>query len=353
MTRNAVRAALLSAVVAWPASAQQPSYGIAAPLSGPVAPLGEQLRDGAWLGLSSLSSATAYLADDGCEAEGGERAANQFVEKNVAIVIGFLCTEAAEAALPILTEANIPVLSPGVRTDSLTRNQDKTGYLFFRNAPRTGHEAAAAARIVASRWREELFAIVDDGTIYGRELAEAVRFAAEQSGIEPVFVDTYRPQLDNQIALVGRLRRAGATHVFVGGDRDDVAIIARDARELDYSLTVAGGEALRAPGNEPLPAGVLMVGLPDWDRRLDQADLERFRAAELVPEGYVVPAFAAAQIALAATRDDDPEAILRALRDMRFDTIAGPVKFDANGDLGGNPYELFRWDGTRFVPVES
>ncbi len=84
----------------------------------------------------------------------------------------------------------------------------------------------------------EPFAIVDDGTIYGRELAESFRLAAEQAGLKPVFVDTFRPQMDNQIGLIGRLRKAGATHVFVGGDRDDIAIMARDAAELAADLTL-------------------------------------------------------------------------------------------------------------------
>ncbi len=73
-----------------------------------------------------------------------------------------------------------------------------------------------------------------------------MRAAAEQAGLKPVFVDTFRPQLDNQIGLVGRLRKAGATHVFAGGDRDDIAIMARDAAELGVPLVIAGGETLRA-----------------------------------------------------------------------------------------------------------
>ena len=78
--------------------------------------------------------------------------------------------------------------------------------------------------ILVREWRNDLFAIIDDGTIYGRELAETLRAAAELAALKPVFVDTFRPQLENQIALAGRLNRAGATHVFAGGDAEDVAM---------------------------------------------------------------------------------------------------------------------------------
>ncbi len=46
-------------------------------------------------------------------------------------------------------------------------------------APRADAEATAISAILPERWRENFFAIVDDGTIYGRELAEAFRLEAE------------------------------------------------------------------------------------------------------------------------------------------------------------------------------
>ncbi len=55
-----------------------------------------------------------------------------------------------------------------------------------------------------------------------------------------MLVDTYRPQLENQIGLAGRLRRAGADAVFVGGERDDAAILARDAAGLGMTIECRG-----------------------------------------------------------------------------------------------------------------
>ncbi len=208
--------------------------GLAAPLSGPSAILGEQMRAGVQTAAQTLKdpSVTLEIADDACTADGGARAARQFVAAKVRIVVGFLCGEAIEAALPILKQANIPTITVGVRTDSLTDRKTKTGWPVYRLGPRADSEREAAARLLTRLWERELFAIVDDGTIYGRELSESLRLAAEQAGLKPVFVDTFRPQVDNQIGLVGRLKKAGATHVFVGGDRDDIAIMGRDAAEL-------------------------------------------------------------------------------------------------------------------------
>ena len=58
----------------------------------------------------------------------------------MSVVVGFLCTEAIEAAMPILKDAGIPVITVGVRTDSLTDRKVKTGWPVFRLAPRADAE---------------------------------------------------------------------------------------------------------------------------------------------------------------------------------------------------------------------
>jgi branched-chain amino acid transport system substrate-binding protein len=224
----------------------------------------------------------------------------------------------------------------------------------WRLAPRADAEGATIAATLTRAWRAEHFAIVDDGTIHGRELAESLRLAAELAGLRPVMVDTYRPQMDNQIGLVGRLARAGATHVFVGGDRDDVAIMARDAAGLGHALTFAGGEALRAAGEVPLAVGTLMIAPPEWGERADSALTERLAAAGIVTEGYVLPAYAAVEIAAAALSKAGAEgtAVADILAHTQFRTAIGPVSFDDKGDRAEPAFILHRHDGERFVPVE-
>ncbi|RUW64375.1 ABC transporter substrate-binding protein, partial [Mesorhizobium sp. M1E.F.Ca.ET.063.01.1.1] len=42
-----------------------------------------------------------------------------------------------------------------------------------------------------------------------------------------------------------------------------------------------------------------------------------------------------------------------ALTDHDFATAIGPIRFDEKGDLSQNPFRAFRFDGTRFVPLEA
>lgn len=351
---NVFQVAIALAMLAGaPPAAAEGAIGLSVPLSGPSSSLGEQMRAGAE---AAAAATPVEFADDGCTADGGAAAARRLVEARVAIVVGYLCTQSIEAALPILKQAGIPVIAVGVRTDSLTDRRPKTNWPVFRLGPRGDSERNAAAAILTRLWRSELFAIVDDGTIYGRELAETFRSAAEQAALKPVFVDTFRPQLDNQIALVGRLRKAGSTHVFVGGDREDIAILGRDAKELGVALTIAGGEMLRAaPGEATVADGTLMIAMPEWSTIADKAAVEAIVARGVVAEGYTLPTYAAVQVALEGVSRALATAkpLTMVLDEDHFDTALGPVKFDAKGDLAENPYRLFRFEGDRFVSMET
>ncbi|WP_157015396.1 branched-chain amino acid ABC transporter substrate-binding protein [Mesorhizobium xinjiangense] len=351
----ALSATLLAVVVSTTgALAAETRLGLAAPLSGDFATLGEQMRSGAALAAENGRDAALEIADDQCSADGGRAAAQQFVEAEVSVAVGFLCIDSIEAALPVLKDAGIPVVTTGVRVDSLTERRNKTGWPVFRLAPRAAEQLQAAQTYLIRRWSDEHIAIIDDGTIYGRELAEGFRLAAEQAGLNPVFTDTFRPQLDNQIALAGRLRKAGATHVLAGGDRSDIAILGRDAAELDYGLTIAGGETLRAADNDvALAPGTLMIGLPEWADLADPQAVEVMRKSGVVPEGYILPTYAAVETALQAVRSaTSPEmTVATALQDGAFATVLGEVRFDDMGDWQGNPYRLFEFDGETFRQV--
>jgi branched-chain amino acid transport system substrate-binding protein len=350
--------ATISAALAWlflagAASAQTLTIGVAAPLSGPSAILGKQIEAGAGLA-AQANGVELKTEDDACTADGGAAAARVFAAAKVGVVVGFLCTEAIEAAMPILKEANILVITVGVRTESLTDRRAKTGWPVYRLGPRGDDERNAVASSLTRLWQNELFAIIDDGTIYGREMAETFRAAAEQAALKPVFVDTFRPQLDNQIGMIGRLKKAGATHVFAGGDGDDVAIMGRDAARLQAGMVFAGGENLRTPpADVPYATGTLMIAPPEWADVADAKVLESFSAQKIVPDGYTLPAYAAVEIAKAASALSPGKPLTDVLTGHDFATAIGPVRFDAKGDLSQSPYRVFRFDGTRFVPLES
>lgn len=361
MTARTTLAAALFFLASWlPATAATLKIGVIAPLSGPFALLGHQLADGARVAADTLSKThniSIATVDDKCTAKGGATAANDLVAQNVDIVVGFLCTEALEPALSVFRSRGLAVVTPGVQAPGLAEQRAVQRPPVFRLQPSPGLEADGASRILARIWRDALFAIIDDGTIYGRDLAETVRLDLEEKGLKSVFNDTYRPGMDNQIALIGRLKRAGATHVFVGGQRDDVAIIGRDAVKLGYPLVLAGGEALRAaPGAVDLRPGTLMIAPPPPESLESAASADAaITAAGKMPEGYAVPGYAAIEVAVqaleAAKADGKP--VAEKLAGMEFSTAMGPVRFGDDGSRLGNPYRLYSYDGSNFTEADQ
>ena len=318
---------------------------VSAPLSGPYALLGRQIVAGAEAARTALPGADIELVtvDDRCDAAGAKEAAAEAEAQNVSAVIGFLCASSLLAALPKFRERKLPVIALGVRAANIAADARKNGDLLFRLSPNSGQEAEAIANLLLPLWRKENFAIIDDGTIHSRELAESFRAAAEEKGLKPAFVDTFRPALENQFAMLNRLKRSGATHVFVGGDRDDIAVLARDAAEKGVNLTIAGGEALgAAAGDVAMPDNVLMVGLPEAARLAEaQSVVSALAADKEAAEGYFLPAYAAIQlIAQSASLAKDPASLAAVLAKAPHETAIGPIRFNAIGDRADNPYRL-------------
>ena len=132
--------------------------------------------------------------------------------------------------------------------------------------------------------------------------------------------------------------------------------MARDAAKLGSAMAFAGGEALRAAASDvPYATGTLMIAMPEWADVADKKTLDLFSVSKVLPEGYALPAFAAVEIADAARKasETDGKPLATMLSGRTFTTSIGPIAFDPKGDLTQNPYRGFRFDGTRFVPLEE
>ncbi|MCR9134975.1 MAG: branched-chain amino acid ABC transporter substrate-binding protein [Alphaproteobacteria bacterium] len=353
---------LLQGSFAVPAAAQPVDeglhIGVLAPEEGNFKLLGDEINGGVTIFASSVGGLVSDVVrePDTCDATGGADAASAFVEAGVDAVIGFLCMESLAAALPILSSSGIPAISLGVRSKIIAEDAAKNGWLFYRMAPRADDEERKIAEAISSKWLGRPLALIEDGTIYGRELAESVRLLLEEVGITPVFTDNYRPSQNKQFGLVRRLERAGASHVFIGGDRLDAAIIARDSREAELNLTFMGGDALNAADSDPtLVNGFLAVTLPDPVSLSSARNaLVQFENTGRSADGYALPAYAAGQILLDAKRasvaDDTP--LAQTLTGRLFETAVGPVEFDDFGERKDNPFRLMVWRNGNFSPVD-
>jgi branched-chain amino acid transport system substrate-binding protein len=328
------------------------TIGVVAPQSGNLQQLGAQIFAGANFQITQDGN-TFVAINEPCEENSGAAVADALINAKVQLAVGFLCSETLEGALPKLKDAKIPAITVSVRSRILMEDALKNDWPLFRLAPPDGAEAARVIEVILEDWSAAPMALIEDGTIHGRELTEAVRNALEEKGLKPVFTDTYRPGQEQQVALVRRLKRAGATKVFIGGDRSDIAIIARDAAAEKIPLEILGGDAMRA-ANQPLPLadGVRAVALPDYaSQPAGQTTAKALRDQGIEPEGYVLPAAAAAAIAqqAASAAAESGLPVTGLLVGTNFETPIGDVTFTSGHELQTNPYQLQEWRGNAFV----
>lgn len=254
--------------------------------------------------------------------------------------------------------AAIPAITLSSRAPILMEDALKYGWPLFRLAPSDRAESDRIAEVILRDWKGHSIGLVDDGTIYSREAVDRIRSALEENGLKPTFTDTMRPNQEQQVALVRRLARTGISHVFVGAERNDVAIIARDAASENLPLTIMGGDAMNAANNPvPLVANVLAVTRPAYDALPSaQAIAGELRGAGIEPEGYILPAYAAAELtaalaeAVQAQSKPGPEILVGG---TVFKTVIGDLGFNPSHDLSDNPYRLQRWNGQRFEPADK
>ncbi|SOE08525.1 amino acid/amide ABC transporter substrate-binding protein (HAAT family) [Hoeflea halophila] len=334
--RLSLLVALLSAAV--PALAEPFHVGLVIPQSGQFKPLGDHVREAfsVWDNANPGVFDDIVEGEDGCSEQAGADAAAAMIEAGANVVVGFLCTESLAAALPLLSDENIPVITLTVRADIIGEEAARLGWKFFRLAPRAGSEADIASEAILRLWADKPFALIEDGAISGRELVEAIRIKLEERGLKPTFVDNYRPGQATQPSLIRRLKSAGVARVFVGGERSDLAVIAMEAERQGVALKFMGGDLLHAPQGElPLPDGTLAVLAAGATPGPEAEAASRIlKDNGLIAEGLRIPAYAAAEIlGTIATRMEYSETSLdEALRSTTFSTALGPVTFDENGE---------------------
>ncbi|MBW9057824.1 ABC transporter substrate-binding protein [Rhizobium pusense] len=342
---------------AFAGSASAASIGIVAPQSGPYELLGQQVRQGAKAAAAKLGLDVVEIHES-CEDGSGGAIADGLVAAKVSAAIGFLCTETLQDVLPPLKAAAIPAITLSSRAPILMEDALKYGWPLFRLAPSDRAESARAAEVILRDWKGHPIGLVDDGTIYSRELVDRIRSTLEENGLKPTFADTMRPNQEQQVALVRRLARTGITHVFIGAERNDIAVVARDAASENFLLTILGGDTLNA-ANTPLAlaANVMAITRPAYDTLPSaQAAAGELRAAGIEPEGYVLPAYAAteltAALAEAAQAQSKPAPEILA-SGTAFKTVIGDLAFNPSHELSDNPYRLQRWNGQRFEPADK
>ena len=344
-------------------AAAQVRIGLGAPISGPDAVFGAELRNGIEQAVLDINAKGGILGkylvlslgDDGSDPKKGVAVANKFLAGKVSFVVGHFNSTVTLPASEIYSDHAVLDITPASINPQVTeRGLD----FLFRICGRDDQQAGVAAKFLAAQSGKKI-AILYDNTTYGKGLADAARSALLGLGIKDVLYDGVDKGEKDYSAIVARIKVASADFVYWGGLATEAGIIVRQMREQGVNTLLIAGDGIAsedfsAAGGDAVE-GTLMTFPPDPRARPEAAEVvKKFKARGIHPEAYTLYAYAAVEVmqqAAQAAGSLDPAAMAKVMHSgMRFKTVLGDISYDAKGDITEPDYAMFVWkkgaDGT-------
>ena len=167
-------ATLAIALVAAATQAQaQIHIATAGPITGEYAAFGEQMKNGAEQAVADINKAGGVLGqqlvlevgDDACDPKQAVSVANQFASKGVKMVAGHYCSGSSIPASKVYSEEGILQISPASTNPKYT---DEGSWNTFRVCGRDDQQGKVAGDYLASHFKNEKIAILNDNSAYGK-----------------------------------------------------------------------------------------------------------------------------------------------------------------------------------------
>lgn len=360
----AVVIVVAAAVVSYSARAEV-LVGVSAAMTGRLAWIGEQGQRGAEMAVADINATGGVLGqqvrlitvDDFCDPEQAVAAAEKLVADRVVLVVGHYCSGASIPASKVYEAAGILQISPG-STNPLFTEQGRANV--FRVIGRDDAQGVVAGNYLADHWGDKKIAILHDGTLYGKGLADETRKQLKKRGVTEAIYQAYTPAKSDYSTEIAALKAADVAVAYVGGYHAEVALIVRGARERGNTVQLISGDALATEEFAliagPAAEGTLFTFSADPRRNPSAAPVvERFRAENFEPAGYTLLSYGAVQAWAQAVKEAgslDLREVITSLRTHQFDTVLGRIDFDDKGDLTVQSWVWYIWKGGEYVPLE-
>ena len=352
--------------LAWAQGGSGPiRIAVAGPMTGQYAAFGAQMKAGAEQAVADLNAKGGVLGrkleleigDDACDPRQAVSVANQLAGRGVRFVAGHFCSGSSIPASKVYAEEGVLQISPASTNPRFT---DEGGWNTFRTCGRDDQQGQVAGKYIAEKFKGQRVAILHDNSAYGKGLADETKKALNAAGVQETLYAAYTPGERDYSAIVSRLQQANVGVVYVGGYHTESGLILRQAKERGMNITLIGGDALVT--NEfwqitgAAGEGTLMTFSSDPRKRAAAAEVvQRFKAKNIDPEGYVLYTYAAIQAwADAATKVNslDPRKIAEALKAQGpWQTVLGPISFDRKGDVTVPDYVFYVWKNGAYSEI--
>ena len=241
--------------------------GVAQPLSGNLAALGQDLLNGVNLAAEEINKEgykvkgktvtfEIVAVDDKANAETGKAVAQQLVDAGVVAVIGHLNSGVSIAAAPIYAGRNIAQLAISTNPKFTQLGLDTT----FRLVANDTLQAKAIGSYSASQIIGTRYALQDDSTTYGKELAEGAEVQLKLAKKEIVLKQSFDDKTVDFDAFAAKLKAENVQVLVTTVSDFQVVALIEALKKLDYTgITILGADTAKTP--DMLKGGGGMKGL--------------------------------------------------------------------------------------------
>ncbi len=324
--------------------------GVAQPLSGELAELGKDMLQGVQLAVNELNkqgfkvkgkvvTLEVVSGDDKANSAEAVKVANQLVEAGVVAVVGHLNSGQSIEAAPIYAAKNIPQLS--ISTNPKLTNLGHATTL--RLVANDELQARAVGAFAAGQLTGNKFAVVDDGTVYGKGLAEAA--AKQLEGKKTIALrQSFDDKTKDFAALADKLKADGI-EVVVSTLNDFQVIALLDALvKVDYNkqITIVGTDTIKTGEmiKHTDKVAAMYVTSPVLDanefaggRAFLDAYQVAYKSAPAYAGHYGYDAVHVIANAIKRAGSADPAKITETLRKLdNFAPVTSSMKWDAKGE---------------------
>ena len=337
--------------------------GVAAPLSGQYQTFGQQMLSGVKAAVDNQNAKgglgseqlTIVSADDGCDITKAEEAAQKLIAAHVDVVIGHFCSNPSLVGARLYEKAGISVIAPSAVLPSLTESGLSNVVRLSTRYDAQG--AFAASRILSKRPNAKL-ALVDDGTPQMKDIAAS--FIATYAK-PPALSASIAPDQKDFADLVAKMKTASIDTLYLATAATDAGRLTTQAQAAGLSLKRYGPDTLladqfwEASGTAGESTLVSFPFDPTISNSAKALALDMKHLGE-APDGPALPAYAAAQLyfAAAAAGPHAGLAIAATLKSgANFDTILGPMSFNAKGDSQALRFSWFSWNNGVYQTIAA
>jgi branched-chain amino acid transport system substrate-binding protein len=330
--------------------------GVAGPLTGPSAAVGEEIKQGAEKAAVEINAAggilgeqiTLVYGDDASEPKQGVSVANKFAADGVSFVIGDYNSGVSIPASEIYAENGILQITPGSTNPTFT---ERGLWNTFRVCGRDDQQGAVAGAHILKAFKGKRVAIINDRTSYGEGIAAEVKKVINGGGVTEILNEGINTGKDYSV-LISRLKQAGTEVIYFGGLYTEAGLILRQAKDQGLNAVMIAGDGITSAefgqiaGNAA--EGTLMTFAPDPRLKPGaQSTVAKFRAGGFEPEAYTLYAYAALEVIKAGIEESEslePQVVADALRlGNPIPTVIGDIRFDNKGDRMDEDYTLYVW----------